>query len=180
MMFEAEFRKRVNKTYDNMTARARPRLWKSGKKRGTVRVPGLRCLPFTRDELWAHVRAQIPEGGALCPYCRDYGRSTLIFLDTFVLDHHRPLKHDGLASWELSNLVCVCADCNRLKGSMSYSAFIWLMRDYLPSLDPVDQKYITACLRTHGQVLRGFGPKQKSQAPAPKAPQLQRLLEDNF
>lgn len=181
-MFEAEYRKRVNQTYFNMTSRAKPRLWKKGPKKGKVRVPGLAKLPFWRDELWLHVVKQIPAGGALCPYCKDYGRSTVITLADFVLDHHRPLKHDGLASWELSNLICVCADCNNLKGSMSYTAFIVLMRDFLPDFDPLDRKYITACLRTHGQVMRGWGgTAPKEEAPtAPKTLQLQRKLEDNF
>jgi 5-methylcytosine-specific restriction endonuclease McrA len=179
MMFEAEFRKRVNKTYDNMKARAKPRYWKSGKNRGKIRVPGLTSLPFSRDELWAHVTRQIPEGGALCPYCRDYGRSTVITLADFVLDHHVPLKHGG--SWDLSNLICVCADCNNLKGSMSYTAFIVLLRDFLPDFDPVDRKYITACLRTHGQVVRGWTVRPKDKAlPAPKSLPLQRELEDSF
>lgn len=179
MMFEAEYRKRVNQTFSNMTARAKPRLWKNGKKKGQVRVPGLTELPFWRDELWQHVIKQIPEGGALCPYCKDFGRSTVITLADFVLDHHIPLKHGG--SWHLSNLICVCADCNNLKGSMSYTAFIVLMRDFLPDFDSADRKYITACLRTHGQVMRGWGSAPKEKAlPAPKPPQLQRKLEDNF
>jgi 5-methylcytosine-specific restriction endonuclease McrA len=187
MMFEAEFRKRVNKTYDNMTQRAKARLWKNGKKKGKVRVPGLESLPFFRDELWAHVRNQIPEGGALCPYCKDYGRSTLIYFDTFVLDHHIPIKLLAAGAytlkqlWALSNLVCCCADCNNLKGSMSYTAFIVLMRDFIPDFDPIDQKYITACLRTHGQVMRGWGgPKKPPAEPQPLVSPLQRRLEDSF
>lgn len=181
MMFEAAYRKRVNQTYSNMTARAKPKLWKNGKNEGKVRVPGLTSLPFWPDELWAHVIKQVPAGGAQCPYCADYGRTTIIYLDTFVLDHHRPLKHDGLASWELSNLVPVCADCNNLKGSMSYTAFIVLMRDFIPDFDPLDQKYITACLRTHGTVMRGWGSKQKKplELPAPVL-QRQRTLDDDF
>lgn len=180
MLLEAEFRKRSNNTYDNMTKRARPKLWKTGKNRGKVRVPGLSALPFWKDDLWSHVRAQIPEGGALCPYCKDYGRQTTIFLDTYVLDHHVPLKHGG--SWDLANLICVCADCNNVKGSMSYTAFIVLMRDFIPDFNPIDQKYIVACLRTHGQVIRGFAPKAKKslELPPPAVPQQQRTLDDDF
>jgi 5-methylcytosine-specific restriction endonuclease McrA len=181
MMFEKEHKARVDKLFSNMTARAKPRLWKNGKNKGKVRIPGLTTLPFWPDELWSHVLAQVPDGGALCPYCKDYGRSTLIYLDTFVLDHHRPLKHDGLASWELHNLVCVCADCNNIKGSMSYTAFIVLMRDFLPDFDLIDRKYITSCLRTHGQVVRGFAPKPKAkELPAPTPFNPQRRLEEEF
>lgn len=179
MMFEAAYRKRVNQTYQNMTARAKPRVWKNGKNKGKVRIPGLASLPFWPDELWAHVIKQVPAGGALCPYCLDLNRQTVIFLDTFVLDHHVPLKHGG--SWELGNLVCICQQCNTTKGSMSYTAYIVLLRDFLPDLDPLDQKYITACLRTHGTVMRGWGSKQKKtlELPAPVL-QRQRTLDDDF
>jgi 5-methylcytosine-specific restriction endonuclease McrA len=187
MILEAEFRKRVNQTYANMTTRAKPRLWKNGKKKGKVRVPGLASLPFWKDDLWKHVTAQIPEGGALCPYCKDYGRSTLIYLDTFVLDHHIPIKllATGLYTreqlWALSNLVCVCADCNTVKGSMSYTAFIVLMRDFLPDFEPSDQKYIVSCLRTHGLVMRGWGgPKKPPAELLPLASPIQRRLEEEF
>ena len=180
MIFEAEHRKRISKLYGNLTARARPRLWKSAKKKGQVRIPGLASLPFTRAKLWTHVTAQVPDGGALCPYCSDYGRSTLIYLDTFVLDHHVPVKHGGLDCWRLDNLVCVCADCNTIKGSMTYTAFIVLMRDFLPHFDILDRKYITACLRTHGQVMRGFGAPKKNSSPALQGLPLQRTLEEEF
>ena len=179
MIFESEFRKRVNKTYDNMAQRARPRLWKNGKNKGKVRIPGLTSLPFFRDELWLHVQAQIPDGGALCPYCKDYGRSTLIFLDTFVLDHHIPVKHGGLDCWRLDNLVCICEECNRIKGSLSYTAFVVLMRDFLPHFDRNDQKYVISCLKTHGQVMRSWGkPKTSAQIASPTS--AQRRLEDEF
>ena len=178
MIFEAEHRRRINKLYDAMKQRAKPRLWKTGKRKGNIRVPGLTALPFTREELWNHVRAQIPDGGALCPYCSDHSRSTLIHLDTFVLDHHIPVKHGGLDCWRLDNLVCICRDCNGLKGSLSYTAFIVLMRDFLPLFDALDRKYITACLRTHGQVMRGFAPK--ATPPAMAAISAQRTLADDF
>ena len=180
MIFEAEHRRRINKLYDAMKQRARPRHWKTGKRKGSVRVPGLAALPFTREELWKHVRTQIPDGGALCSYCSDYGRSTLIFLDTFVLDHHVPVKHGGLDCWRLENLVCVCADCNNQKGSLTYTAFIVLMRDFLPHFDPLDRKYITACLRTHGQVMRGFSPKKAPAKVAAGTVPAQRTLDDDF
>lgn len=185
-IFEKAHRQRISKLYSNLSARAKPKLWKRGKKKGKVRVPGLSSLPFWQDELWAHVTKQIPDGGALCPYCRDHGRSTLITLDTFVLDHHIPLKSvergvDPRLIWDLSNLICVCADDNNIKGSMSYTAFIVLMRDFLPDFELNDRKYITSCLRTHGQVMRGFGsePKAEETAFAPGLP-LQRNLNEEF
>lgn len=180
MMLELRYRPRVYQQYRDMTRRCQPKWWKTGKKKGQVRIPGLASLPFFRDELWAHVMAQVPAGGALCPYCKAYGRETVIFLDTFVLDHHIALKRGG--SWELRNLICVCKDCNNIKGSMSYEAFIVLMRDFLPEFDAPDRKYITSCLRTHGTVMRGWG-KQKppEQAASPVAvPVKQRTLDDEF
>lgn len=178
MMFEAAYRKRVNQTYQNMTARARPRLWKSGKNKGKVRIPGLSSLPFWPDELWAHVIKQVPAGGAQCPYCADYGRTTIIYLDMFVLDHHVPLKHGG--SWELSNLVCCCAECNRLKGSLSYTAFIVLLRDFLPDFDAIDQKYVISCLKTHGQVVRSWSKSTPERTVTIPKISPQRMLDDDF
>lgn len=187
MSLDEIFKKRCYQQYRDMSKRCLPKLWKNGKKKDSVRIPGLKTLPFWRDELWDHVTAQVPAGGADCPYCAAIGRRTIIFLDTFVLDHHEPLKWvetgaDPAWIWRLANLVCVCPDCNNIKGSMSYPAFIVIMRDFIPDFDPRDQKYLTACLRTHGQVMRGFGKKDKPTLELPQlaAPPLQRTLDDDF
>lgn len=154
LMNAVELRKRLDKVYGAMQQRAKPRLWKSGKKKGVVRVQGLSSLPFTRQQLWNHVLDQFGDQSAMrCPYCVEIGRpAVMIDLASCVLDHKVPLSHGG--TWELSNMLVCCADCNRLKGHLTYPFFIGLMAAIERWEDQRDRANMHMCMRTHGVTQR--------------------------
>lgn len=144
-----ELRRRIDKVYSAMKQRAKPKLWKNGKKAGHVRVDGLLNLPFTSQELWDWAVEWLGTGVIRCPYCEQIGRpANLIDLTNCVFDHKVPLLLGG--TWELHNLIPICADCNNIKGSMSYEFFIILMRELDKLVDLRDRGYVIRCLRTHG------------------------------
>lgn len=163
LLDEKALRKRITDVYRQMGIRARPRYWKSGKRRGRVRIPGIDKLPFTRDQLWLHMLNQVGIGGAICPYCSATSRRipNPITLADCVLDHKVPIRHGG--RWTLDNLVCVCADCNNLKGHLSYPFFVGVMCMLERWPDYHDRAAMHACMRTHGVTMRlKFGGKPKS------------------
>jgi 5-methylcytosine-specific restriction endonuclease McrA len=164
LMDERALIARIGKVYSAMVIRARPRLWKSGRKRGKVRIPGITSLPFTRDQLWQHALAQVGAGVTRCPYCEAIGRpANLITLANCVLDHRIPVAYGG--TWTLDNLVAICADCNNCKGKLNYLFFIGIMAAAEKWNDPRDRANLHACLRTHGTVMRlKFGAKKPMDA----------------
>ena len=70
-------------------------------------------MPKSNPHLRAFIHA---ETGGLCIYC---GRQ--VTLKEFTMDHIVPKKGNGKGRKE--NLVCCCAACNALKGSMTIRAF---------------------------------------------------------
>lgn len=180
MMFdEKPLKQRIYKVYDAMLQKAKPRLWKTGSRKGRIRVPGLAALPFTKEQLWQHALKQVGTGVMRCPYCVDIGRpAALLDLTNIVFDHRFPQARAGAEMtleqvWSLSNLVCVCSDCNNLKGKLSYHFFIGIMSAIeihtfkYANGDTRDRDAIYACLRTHGIILRNFGKKPDKAIPAP-------------
>jgi 5-methylcytosine-specific restriction endonuclease McrA len=167
LMNEQALRDRCSKARYNILQRAKPRLFKSGPRKGQVRVPGIKALPYNSEQLWLRALAQVGTGAIRCPYCVAIGRpANLIDLSNYVWDHRVPITHGG--SHDISNLFCVCEDCNRLKGSMSYDFFVALLSEVEKWDDPRDRSYLHACLRTHGKVIKGFGTgRKKEEQPAP-------------
>jgi hypothetical protein len=165
-MDEAALKSRCNKARYDILRRAKPRLWKSGARKGTVRTLGITELSFTSAQLWERALYQVGTGAMPCPYCVSTGRpANIITLANYVWDHKVPVTHGG--THDLDNLFCVCEDCNRLKGSMSYDFFVALISEIEKWDDPRDRTYLYACLRTHGKVIKGFGkpPGKKEAAP---------------
>lgn len=181
---KAQLRKRIDKVYSAMKHQAKPKLWKNGPKRGKVHVPGLEHLPFTSQQLWDWTVEWIGPGAIRCPYCEEIGRNAFIIsIENCVFDHHVSKVRGGLAAWEMHNLIPVCADCNNLKGSMSYEFFVKLIRQIETVADILDRAYLYKCLRTHGvalQMQRGK-PKlvEEQQSTQPEAMQL-ALDNDDF
>lgn len=179
---KAQLRKRIDKVYSAMKHRAKPKYWKTVRRRGQVRIPGLDHLPFTSQELWDWTVEWIGPGAIRCPYCESIGRNArLITIEDCTFDHKVPLARGG--TWELHNLIPCCEDCNRLKGSMSYEFFIVLIRQIETIADILDRAYLYKCLRTHGvalQMQRGK-PKlvEEQQSTQPEAMQL-ALDNDDF
>lgn len=168
---EKVLQERIFAVYRAMTTRAKPKLWKNGKRSGMVRVAGIDKLPFTKLELWAWAYQWIGPGAMRCPYCEQIGRNAfLISLEDCVFDHKTPLARGG--TWELDNLIPCCKDCNNLKGSMSYEFFVLLIREIEKVADVQDRVYLYRCLRTHGQAMsfqsykNGEKPRAKFSKPA--------------
>lgn len=186
LMNEAQVYARIAGLYDAMLRRCRPQYWKGGKAKGRLRRFGIEALPFSRRELFNHVYAQVGPGLIPCPYCAAIGKPTnLIDLRNCVLDHKVPL--DALQSdrdiptiFALDNIVAVCADCNNLKGKLSYIFFVALLTNVYQWPNPRDRNHIFACLRTHGvSMRRGFGREKRPQqdSPGPPAPK-QLVIEE--
>jgi len=170
LMDEKALKQRIGKVHNTMGVRAKPTYWKEGKRAGTIRLPGLDKLPFSKQELWEHALNQVGESGIPCPYCVEGGRRkfSMIDLSNLVFDHKAPLWKDF--NWELSNLHAVCADCNNEKGKLTYETFISVMQFIEELPDPRDRSNLHSCLRSHGVSgrMRGFFGKPKSVAlPAP-------------
>lgn len=156
LMDESALRKRCSNARADIMRRARPKMWKSGKRAGTVRTPGITELSFTSAELWQRALDQVGPGAIQCPYCVAIGRpANIITLSNYVWDHRVPVTHGG--GHTLDNLFPCCEDCNRCKGSLSYDFFITLMGALERWKDAKDRTYVHACLRTHGKSVKSFG-----------------------
>lgn len=176
-------RERVYKVYSGMVSRAKPRYFKSGKRMGQVSRHGIDKLPFTREQLWKLALEQVGSGVILCPYCVAIGRNAFsIDLGNAVFDHKEPLAVTGITGWRIDNLVCICTDCNGIKGNMSYECFVALMQ-HIEAMPPEshDRKYLLRCLRTHGlaqQFQRGIPKKSGRGTPKPPPPLYHPPVED--
>lgn len=156
LMNEQALRDRCSKARYNILQRAKPKLFKSGARKGNVRVPGIKALPYDSEQLWQRALEQVGTGAIRCPYCVAIGRpANLIDLSNYVWEHKVPLTHGG--SHDIGNLFCVCEDCNRLKGSMTYGFFVALLSATEKWTDARDRSYLHACLRTHGKSVKSFG-----------------------
>ena len=177
LMNEQALRDKCTKARYDILRRAKTKLWKSGKRKGMVRVPGIEKLSFTSADLWERALEQVGPGVIPCPYCRAIGRPAfMITLANYVWDHVVPVTHGG--SHDLDNLRAVCEDCNRLKGSLNYNFFIELMQALEEWKDPRDRSYMHACLRTHGVTNKiRFAPKKlvQTEVAEPELP-----LEDEW
>lgn len=156
LMDEAALKSRCNKARYDILRRARPRLWKSGKRAGTVRTPGITELSFTSAELWQRALDQVGPGAIQCPYCVAIGRpANIITLANYVWDHRVPVAQGG--SHDLENLFAICSECNGDKGSMTYELFVAMLSAIWLWPNPRDRAYVLSCLRTHGKVMKSFG-----------------------
>ena len=174
---EKALRKRVSDVYRQMKKRAQPKRWKTGRNAGNIRVQGIESLPFTREQLWDHMIAQIGPDSTPCRYCLSTGRlkPNLITMKACVIDHYVSVKQGG--EYTLDNLHCVCADCNNLKGDISFLSFITIMRISYTWENAKDRASLHACMRTHGVVMRlrhdpasgAAQPSKRLQADTPEA-----------
>lgn len=162
LMDARALRRRLDNVYSAMQTSAKPKFFKNGRRKGQLRTPGLMALPFTRQQLWDRIVAQVGNGATRCPYCVAVGRNAnLITLANCVLDHRIPKARAGknstlLEVWSLDNLFACCEECNREKGSMTYDCFVELMSWTEALSDLMDATYLRRCLRTHGQTMQRF------------------------
>jgi 5-methylcytosine-specific restriction endonuclease McrA len=179
-MDEKALRERCSTARKHIFQRAKPVKWKSGKREGKIKRPGIDRLTFSTEDLWQHALRQVGPGVKQCPYCQEIGRPAhLITLANYVWDHKVPVARGGTHT--LDNLFAVCEDCNRCKGNLTYEFFIALMAAVDKWPDRGDRSSFHSCLRTHGisQRLRGFHkPKPEAQPEFPTTGVL--ALQEDF
>lgn len=184
LMDESALRERCNKARYDILRRAKPVLWKSGKRQGKVKRPGITELSFSSKDLWNRALLQVGTGATRCPYCVEIGRpANIITLANYVWDHKVPIANSGTHT--LDNLFAVCEECNRLKGDLSYDFFIAVMRAVEQWDDPRDRSLFHSCLKTHG-VTRAMRFDFKKKSPPevnnqpPPASKLLPLVDDSW
>jgi 5-methylcytosine-specific restriction endonuclease McrA len=107
-------------------------------------------LPFTLAEYrgWLLERfAGSWDNAVQCAYCTAWLNAS-----TFETDHREPLKFGGGIG--LDNLDLVCANCNRLKGSMSARGFRLLLEFAVLNLHAQDANEMFARMKNGGAYLR--------------------------
>ncbi len=151
-MSEKEIQQRIKKMHGLMLRRFGPKFWKSGKRNGQLREPGM-TVPFSAAELHSWVMAEVGIYASPCPFC-----GTPIDALSLSLDHDVPASRGG--SLVLDNLVCCCLKCNKLKGSLTGDEFRGFML-YVRDLAPAAQSDILTRLNAGamGMRLRYFGRK---------------------
>jgi len=138
---------RVHNMYGGMIKRHEVKYWKTGRRKGLIRVPAI-PIPFTEAELFEWTLNLGPV--FRCPYC-----STLLTPLVFSVDHEIPLGRGG--SLDLANLSAVCKLCNALKGALTGEEYRHLRRS-LETLHPDAQKSIYQRLKSGG--FRWVKPKE--------------------
>ena len=151
------FNVRAYQTFNKFRERVKEKRNKRGK---IIRIG--RVLPF--DALafkgWMlGVLGGTPDGAVQCRYCKVW----LTALDV-GFDHVEPMSQGG--GLDFSNLAPCCNPCNRLKGGLSYSTFIWLLDEMncagLPShMTVADRKNLESRLKTGGMQYRGKSAEKK-------------------
>jgi 5-methylcytosine-specific restriction endonuclease McrA len=130
---------RVHNMYQAMTKRHSVKYWKTGRRKGLVRVPAI-PIPFTEAELFEWTMAL---GEAFhCPYCNAWLNRMI-----FSIDHIIPLSRGG--SLELGNLDGICKDCNAYKGNLTGQEYYDLIRA-LDAFSPEAQKSVYQRLKSGG------------------------------
>lgn len=138
---------RVHSMYGGMIKRHEVKYWKTGRRKGLIRVPAI-PIPFTEAELFEWVMAL---GEVFrCDYCR-----TFLTRLNFSIDHEIPLSRGG--SLSLDNLGAPCKDCNAYKGNLTRLEYIHL-RNALEPLSIDAQKSIYQRLKSGG--FRWVKPKE--------------------
>ena len=118
---EQAFTRRTSYLYATMKKRFGPRLWKSGKRKGLVRVIG-QDIPFSLEDFRAWFSHSLGgrDAAVKCRYCPGF----ISALDASV-DHVHPISQGG--GLGLDNLALCCLPCNKLKGGLSEYGFLSLM-----------------------------------------------------
>lgn len=177
LMNESALRERCNKARYDILRRAKPKFWKSGKRKGQLRTPGITELPFTSGQLWNLAVAQVGEGCVKCPYCVAIGRpANIIDLANYVWDHRVPASRGGAHT--LDNLFAVCADCNAIKSDLDYDFFIEFMA-FLERAEARDRVIVQASMRSG--ISKRFSYRGKPKQVAEEVPPQTKLsLTEDF
>lgn len=130
---------RVHGFYRAMIKRHEAKYWKTGPRKGLMRVPAI-PIPFTEAELFEWFMTF--DAVFRCPYCPN-----MITPLTCSIDHGVPLSRGG--DMRLGNLTVVCKPCNAYKGDLTEHEYKHL-RIALNALHPDAQKSIYQRLKSGG------------------------------
>jgi 5-methylcytosine-specific restriction endonuclease McrA len=176
MITQTQFDKRVKVLYQSQKKMAAPKKWKSGKREGTIRRPGM-PVEFSEAQLRAVLMARVGFNVILCPF--PFCNAPIDIL-SLTLDHVVPRALGG--GFTLSNMQICCVDCNARKGEISDRGFRLLMTMAQKALDPYDYQTLLSRLKaaSAGSRQRFFrGKKDGEQNALPPAAQ-QYVLEEEF
>ena len=162
-----QFKTRGKALWQSQQRMAAARYWKSGKRKGTVRVPA-RPIHFTEQDLLRWLWRSVGLNAIPCPGC-----STPIDILSLTIDHKTPRAMGG--TFELDNMQIICRDCNERKGEVSFEGFEKLMNFIRRELAPVDQATLLNRLKAahHGAAQRFNRPKGKPKSNAFELPQFE-------
>lgn len=148
-----QFKKRGKALWHSQQTMAATRYWKSGKRKGQVRVPA-QPIYFTEKNLLAWLWQRVGLNAIPCPYC-----SKPIDILSLTLDHIIPRALGG--EFSLQNMQCLCKECNERKGQMSHTGFQALLDFIRRELALVDQATLLSRLKAahHGAAQRFNRPK---------------------
>ncbi|HEV2174014.1 MAG TPA: HNH endonuclease signature motif containing protein [Nitrospira sp.] len=154
-----QFKKRGKELWKSQQSMAAARYWKTGKRKGQVRVPA-QTIYFTEMDLLRWLWQRVGVNAVLCPCCN----STPIDILSLTIDHIVPRSCGG--QFSLDNMAIICKDCNQRKGEMSQGAFSKLLDFIRRELAPVDQATLLDRLKAahHGARQRFNRPKAKPKA----------------
>ena len=165
MITQKQFTAKVRALYHSQQSMASAKRWKSGKRKGQLRVPA-QPINFDEYELRDWLWRKVGLNAVICRYCR-----TPIDILTLTLDHIVPRSLGG--KFTLDNLdPFVCQDCNHRKGDMTQAGFLGLLEWSRANLSGHDFDTLMKRLLAahHGSLQRFHRPKADGNRPAPPHP----------
>jgi len=172
MLTTKDFEKRANQLFEDCRGRWKRVLQKGLPKGVELNIAPDAILPFTRREfqkwLWDAVGLQV----VLCPYCR-----APIDVLSLQLDHRTPLRRGG--GPELSNLNCICKECNGSKGEFTHEEYSLIVQ-FMEGPGALFRQRLEGVLRNGGMAtMMRFFPRKKDDKPKqPKKVQDSLYFED--
>lgn len=155
-----QFKKRGKELWKSQQTMAAARYWKTGKRKGQIRVPAQE-IEFDRTQFMRWLWRTVGLNAIPCPGC-----STPIDILNLVPDHVVPRAIGG--RFALDNMQCICKPCNQRKGEMTGEGFFLLVNRLIPQLSPYDRDVLWKRLLAahHGSRQRFNRPKAQKKDPA--------------
>ena len=177
MISSTQFDKRVKALYASQKKMAAPKKWKSGKRAGQIRVPGM-PVEFSEAQLKKVLMERVGFNVILCPFpfCK-----VPIDIISLTLDHVVPRMLGG--GFTLSNMQICCANCNQMKGQISDHGFRMILTFAQKALDPYDFNTLMSRLKaaSAGSGQRFFRDKKKEENVGLILPPAKQMdLEEEF
>lgn len=159
MIDKEQFLDRAKDLWKSQQSMAAAKYWKTGKRKGTMRVPA-QTIEFTELEFQRWLYKAVGFGAVPCKFC-----SEPIDILNLVPDHILPRDIGG--RFALDNMQCICKPCNQRKGEMTGEGFFLLVINLMPQLSPYDRDVLwKRLLAAHHGSMRRFGRQRDAKAKA--------------